>query len=332
MIKRLFAALLLGSLLIAAGCAKSAQPTPTAGAGTKSGTLKFESYVTQTSFSFPKSWEYEDEEQVKEGTTALFSFGGGRVAMQFLWMDAAQQQRNVFLQQLPMDDVTEQVYRADTYEGILASGVEDDMRVVAFEGSRPWYDTNLRLFWRVVMEADSDETYIRERPNLLNLLQSVTVATDANPAAITPDMLMRYDFKEDYGLLVTAPNNWSLRPDYNIETGYISLSFQAETGDNAYRVEMATVDKAQYDGMVDSLKRLGSDEDVYAYAYEYRGGIHTVTCMQEGKINRVRLTMQKDGSQIRYLWVSSTFRPVLDAAYYQNVIVTCIERIVWKKT
>ena len=89
--------LILAILLTVCGCTGTQQQTEPTATATAT-TARFESYATQTTFHFSKSWEYQDDEDVGQGMTALFAFDGGQAAVQFLWMDETQAQHNVFLQ------------------------------------------------------------------------------------------------------------------------------------------------------------------------------------------------------------------------------------------
>ncbi len=321
------AALILAMSLLFAGCQKpqNVQPSPTAAASLS----HFESYVSQTAFSFPKSWQYQDDD-TSDGLGAAFTFTGGTMVIQFLWMNEEQVKGNVFLQQIEMDDVQEQVYSAGPYAGKIITGVESGAHTIAFEGSRDWYGTSAKLYMRTVLQTADNDSYAKERSNLLAMLQSVTVSTDANPQAV--DMaLQTYDFKSDFELLVKAPPDWMLNPQGDAEHGYVTLSFDVASGDNTYRVELATVTQSEFNGVIQSLKDLAKYEDVFDYSFKQISGVYTMTCLQEGKINRASIQVQKTGGKIRYLWVSSTLRPALDAAYYQSVIVPLGQTIQWKK-
>jgi hypothetical protein len=330
--KRALAALWLCAAALLFGCdANKPSVTPSPVPTPMSALVQFESYVTQTGFSFPKHWEYQQDDGIDEGMTALFAFDGGRVGVQFLWMDDAQAQRNVFLQQLSTDNVTTQPYAAGAYEGTVLFGDERGTYMVAFEGSRAWYGRPERLYMRIVFQADGEEVFALERPNMMALLESVEVSVDQTPPGVESGMIERYDYTEDFGLALSAPNSWWMIPDYDMENGFVALSFEAASGGNAYRVELGTLGRAAFEGIVESLKELEHDEDVFDYAYRLSGGVHHVMCVREGKITRVRLESQQVDGSIRYLWTSSALRPVLDEAYYQSVIAPCIDGVVWKK-
>ena len=230
-----------------------------------------------------------------------------------------------------MDDVQEQAYAAGPYAGKLITGTYSGANTIAFEGSRDWYGTSAKLYMRTVLQATGGDTYAKERANLLEMLQSVTVTTDASLPAIDMATLQSYDFKSDFGLFVKAPKDWMLNPQGDAEHGYITLSFDVASGDNTYRVELAEVSQGDFNGVVQSLKDLAKYEDVYDYSFKQAGGVYTVSCLQQGKINRASILVQKTGGKIRYLWVSSMLRPALDAAYYQSVIVPLGQTIQWKK-
>ena len=325
-------ALFLSLMLALCGCTGSAglpQPTPSLSPGPA--LSLFESYVAQTSFRFPQSWEYQQDEVVSEGLTALYTFEGGQAGVQFLWMDESQQERNVFLSQLELEDVSEQDMRAGAYEGKLVSGAENGVYTLAFEGARPWYDASLRLYMRVVVETVGEEVFIREREHLLLMLDSVSISTDADLPVLDPSQTQTYDYSEDFGLIIDAPERWWMRPDYDAENRYLALDFEVATGDNVFRVETGTVSAQAYDAMVQSLKDLGTHEDVYEFVYAQSGQEHTATCLHEGKINRVRLLWQRVGDDVRYLWCSSALRPALDAAYYQSAVVPSMQSIQWEE-
>lgn len=314
-------------LLAAAGCAGTPEQTePTA---TASSTARFESYVAQTSFCFPKSWAYQDDEDIDEGMTALFTFDNGQAAVQFLWMDETQAQRNVFLQQLEMDDVTSKAYSAGPYSGTLMSGAEGEAYTAAFEGSRDWYDVSPKLYLRVVIEVQGESAYEKEYRNLLDLLSSIAVTEDEEPAAMDESAFETYDFLEDFGLKLEAPNKWCLSPEYDFENDYIALNFEVADGDNVYRVETGTVSQQEYDDIVQSLRDVEQNEDVYDYLFRQDNGVYGMTCLQEGKMNQVRLSSKEVDGGIRYLWVSAALRPVLYDAYAKSVIVYCFESIEW---
>ena len=228
-----------------------------------------------------------------------------------------------------MDDVTAEAYTAGAYEGTLVSGVEDEKHTVAFEGSRSWYDVAPKLYMRAVVEATGENAYTMQRQNFLDLLASITVTQDADPPAVDQRTLERYDFVEDFGLALTAPNSWWLTPDYDFENSLLILEFEAAAGDSIYRVETGAVTQTQYEDIVRSLRDLEGHEDVYGYAFSQHNGVVEVTCLQEGKINRVRLSKKEENGRVRYLWVSSALRPVLDEAYYQTVIVPSMDSIDW---
>jgi len=312
--------------LIGCGKTQKAQPTPT-GQSTLS---QFESYITQTAFSFPKSWEYQDDSE-QSGMTAVFAFSGGNAAVQFLWMNEEQVKSNVFLQQLDIDEVQEQAYTAGPYEGKLVVGSDRGTYTIAFEGSRNWYDTKPKLYMRIVMNTDNGEIFEKERPNFQNLLQSVTTTADEPPQAVDISTLYKYDYIKEFGLALSAPETWLLEPYMNEEDSLISLTYAVAAGENTFRVELATVSQKEYDQMVQSLKELDKGSDVYDFTYQQKDGVLSVTCLREGRMNRVRLISQKVGGKIRYLWASSTLRPVIDAAYFENLIVPMIDGIEWKK-
>ncbi len=319
--------LALGILLLGCQNSQSAQPTPAASPSLS----HFESYVSQTAFSFPKSWQYQEDEDYIQGLTAAFTFTGGTVGIQFVWLSDQQAKSNVFLQQIEMDDVQEQALSAGPYAGKLISGVQSGAYTIAYEGSRSWYDTAPRLFMRVVLQAADQATFTKERGNLLAMLGSVTIQTDANPPAIDMTQLDTYDFKSDFGFSIKTPQQWMLQPEGDAEHETLTLSFSVQSGDNTYRTELATVTRTEFDAVIKSLKDLEKYDDVYNYTFAQSGGISNMTCLQEGKINRVSVMMQKVGSRYRYLWVSSKLRPMLDAAYYQSVIVPINQSILWKK-
>lgn len=323
-------AMVLALCIALAGCTKTGtvQTTP----ATSQALSEFESYVAQTSFSFPQSWVYdeEDEEDVGAGLQAAFTFEGGTIALQFLWMDQGQADRNVFLQQIDMNNVQEQALNAGPYTGKIISGVENATYIIAFEGCRDWYAQSAKLYLRVVLSAANEAVFAEQRANLMAMLSSVSVSSDTAPAAIEAKA-ETYDFKDEFGLFLQAPSVWMLNPKGDAEHQSITLSFSIADGDNLFRVQLATVEQKEYDELVASLKTLSEYEDVYGYTFSEKSGVIQVFCMQEGKINRMMLTRQKTGGKIRYLLTNSMLRPVLDSAYYQSAVAPVIKTIQWKQ-
>ena len=305
----LWACLLVAALC--AGCGPAVEsPTTTADAQLQS----FESYVAQTSFSFPKSWEYQSDEEVDEGLQAIFTFDEGRAAVQFLWMDAQQQAQNVFLDQLDIDEVTETNCQDGAYSGKLVTGKDGSVHTAAFEGSRSWYDTDLMLVMRVLVQADTESVYLTQKRNLDALLASVEVQEDGEVPAVADEDFGTYDFMDTYGLSLSAPTYWDMRPQTGSD-GAFAVSFVVAQGDNEVTVERGTLREEAYQEMLESFQDLGAYEDTYQFEIQQDGDVTTMTCIQEGKINRSTLTATRQGDEVSYLWVTSALRPQLDKAY-----------------
>ena len=299
------------AVALCAGCGPGVEsPTTTANTQLQS----FESYVAQTSFSFPKAWEYQSSEEVDEGLQAIFTFDQGRAAVQFVWMDAQQQAQNVFLEQLDIDEVTQTNCKAGPYSGKLVTGKEGDVQTAAFEGSRGWYDTGLVLVMRVLVQADTDGVFLTQKRNLDALLSSVEVGEDSNLPTVSDVDFGTYDFMDTYGLSVSAPNFWDMKPQTGSD-GAFAVNFVVAQGDNQVSVERGQLSKQAYQQMCDSFKTLGSFEDTYNFQMHQQGDVITMTCIQEGKINRSTLTATHSGDTVTYAWVTSALRPQLDKAY-----------------
>ncbi|MBQ9988581.1 MAG: hypothetical protein IJP30_02475 [Clostridia bacterium] len=316
--KRGWSAAILAMALVICGCTAQEQtPLPTAPGSSEQ---TFESYITQTAFSFPGDWEYQSEDGAEEGMTAWFAFNGGRCAVQFIWMNAAQKAQNVFLEQLDMDDVTEQTYQAGAYQGRRLLGRDGMYFIQAFEGERPWYNTELALIMRVVAEYEDENTFDRQSEAFDMLLKSTVVNEDADIPA--PDMLKTEVLPfTDFGLAVSAPTAWAYYPEFDMENSSMVVDFEVATGECLVTVEYAGVDKAAYQAMVQSVKSLGENADVYDFHFDQSGQSVWAYCVRQGKIVRIRIEpLRTENGQVRYLWLSSQLRPEIDCAYYETVV------------
>ena len=86
------AVLLSGALAL---CACSGQPGGSTGPDTTGKQQQsYESYVAQTSLSFPADWSYSDDDEINEGMEATFTLPDGQAAMQFVFMTAEQRKNN----------------------------------------------------------------------------------------------------------------------------------------------------------------------------------------------------------------------------------------------
>lgn len=328
--------LLLSLLMVfLAGCTTGA-PSPTVTASvtptaTATHYYGYDSYVTQTSFSYPVSWEYqEDDTGVTEGMRAIFltNDSKGQFQVQFVFMSEQEAQEDIWLSQVDCENASLQNASYGGYEGQYLYGTLDEAVVACFTGKRDWYDTSLTLCVRMYLTVPGDES--DETLDAFHyLLSSIRTTTDETPEVPTEFEPWEY---EEFGLSFQAPVGIYAAPDFYYDEQTIRVVLDLDGQGNTVTIEAGKTTESGIDAFYESMEFDTYTSGAYNGTYHRYSDRVTASCIYEGKIVRAQAWHRTEASAMLkgdtyYVCVTSSLRPVYDSAY-QSVVQQIIDSIV----
>ena len=285
---------------------QSPSPTPSEPIWTDSDLLSYENLVAQTGFSYPRSWEYQEDMEYEEQLEAIFlAENGTQIGVQFLWMDQEAQQKNVFLEQLDVDDVHIEDSSQGVYSGRHLSGRDRQLAVEAYELSRSWYDTPYQLYIRLTLVTEETH-YPQEGGHFQALLQSLYITDDSALQKPSETDWALADF-EAYGFSFHMPAEWGIRPEYLDDGGQSSIIIPL-IDNNEIVIGVGNLDESGLAGLASDWNSYAPVISTYGLESKSEADSFYGRYFYQGQIVEYWVG-KKDNAQ--FYWVELGMRPVV---------------------
>ncbi|MDL2220060.1 hypothetical protein LJC55_00105 [Eubacteriales bacterium OttesenSCG-928-N14] len=312
----IFVTILLAFSLL--GCGEEAvTPSPTSSPSSIPGSdyYSFISYAAMVQLEYHETWSYDGGEEVsdEEGLAASFSLanGQGEFSVQYLFMDEADWNKNVWLNQLDMDEIVEEGEEVGPFDGRMLTGTTQYGNVVAYAGRMPWYDTGLYLVMHIYFSAPDDYVQM-ESARLEHTLQSVqSIATEFGVPEVPGTMLN--DFSE-FGITICGTEHGYFQT--NTETDLVHQDFYLDDVGNEISVLCARVPRNEINDIYHQLETEIKATGGYFPQFSRSANGATGRSLYNGKWNVFYMRHTLSGDTANYVMVSAKFRPDFGQDFY----------------